>query len=60
MNKILLQTLMTRQVFCLDPATPLKEAISLMAKNRFSCVIIQENNELLGIFTERDVIRLLN
>ncbi|MFT4712091.1 MAG: diguanylate cyclase (GGDEF)-like protein [Candidatus Azotimanducaceae bacterium] len=60
MDKILLSSLMSKKVSCLSPNTPLKEAIALMAKNRFSCVVIKENNEALGIFTERDIIRLLS
>lgn len=60
MSEILLSTLMSRQVSCLGPTTPLSEAIALMAEKRFSCVVIKENDEPLGIFTERDIIRLLN
>ena len=60
MKEILINTLMSRQVTCLDPAASLKEAISLMAQNQFSCIVIKEQNEPLGIFTERDLVRLLN
>ena len=60
MSEILLSSLMSTKVSCLEPGTPLKEAISLMATNRFSCVVVKENEEPLGIFTERDLVRLLN
>ncbi len=60
MTEILINNLMSKQVTCLEPGAPLREAISLMAENRFSCVVVKENEEPLGIFTERDLVRLLS
>jgi diguanylate cyclase (GGDEF)-like protein len=42
----------------LPPSTPLKQAIAQMVETRASCVLIIENQTLLGIFTERDIVRI--
>jgi diguanylate cyclase (GGDEF)-like protein len=42
----------------LPPSTPIKMAIEKMAEARESCIIIIENQKLVGIFTERDVVRI--
>jgi diguanylate cyclase (GGDEF)-like protein len=42
----------------LPPSILVKEAIRRMAEERTSCVIIIENHQLIGIFTERDVVRI--
>jgi CBS domain-containing protein len=36
--------------------TSLKDAISAMQQNQVGCVLITENHQLVGIFTERDVL----
>src|SRR5262245_56252374 len=38
------------------PSTPVAEAIHMMIVRRTGCVVVQENDELRGIFTERDVL----
>ncbi|AFY52762.1 diguanylate cyclase (GGDEF) domain-containing protein [Rivularia sp. PCC 7116] len=35
-----------------------KDVITLLSQNRASCALIVENRKLIGIFTERDVVRL--
>jgi diguanylate cyclase (GGDEF)-like protein len=40
------------------PQTLVKQAIQAMGEARLSCVLIVENRKPLGIFTERDVVRL--
>ncbi len=42
----------------LPPSTSIRQAIESMAEARTSCVLIVENQKLLGIFTERDVVQL--
>lgn len=42
----------------LPPSISIKKAIEMMAESRASCAIIIENKKLLGIFTERDVVRI--
>ncbi len=40
-----------------EPQTPLSEVISGMAQRNQGCVLVAENGRLVGIFTERDVLR---
>ncbi len=42
--------------FSMSPAQSVAEAVDLMKKNRFGCVVITEKNRLVGIFTERDIL----
>jgi diguanylate cyclase (GGDEF)-like protein len=42
----------------LPPSTPIKQAIDRMVAAQTSCVLVVENQTLLGIFTERDVVRI--
>jgi len=39
-----------------QPDTTVAAAVSLMREARLGCVLVQEGSELLGIFTERDVL----
>ena len=69
-----LEQAINRQPLTVSPNTPLSETISLMqsrgnsckvessentAVDNSSCVLVVENNRLLGIFTERDLVRLI-
>ncbi|WP_271251597.1 diguanylate cyclase domain-containing protein [Pseudanabaena sp. Chao 1811] len=42
----------------LPPSTSVKTAIKMMAEAQASCAIVIEEQKLLGIFTERDVVRI--
>jgi CBS domain-containing protein len=42
---------------CVPPSTLLSEAIAGMAERNHGCVLVAEDGVLLGIFTERDVVR---
>lgn len=39
-----------------DPETPVREAVAAMAEGAQSCVLAVREGELVGIFTERDVL----
>jgi CBS domain-containing protein len=41
------------------PTTPIPDALQQMQHTKASCVLVVENQKLLGIFTERDVVRTL-
>lgn len=41
---------------CLDSDTSVRAAIEAMREARHGCVLIQDENRLLGIFTERDLL----
>jgi CBS domain-containing protein len=42
---------------CLHPDQPVAEALALMKQHRVGCVLLCEEDELVGIFTERDLLR---
>jgi C4-dicarboxylate-specific signal transduction histidine kinase len=42
----------------LPPDTPLKVAIAAMSQAQASCILIARQQQLIGIFTERDVVKI--
>jgi CBS domain-containing protein len=42
----------------LPPDTPLKVAIAAMSQARASCILIAQQQQPIGIFTERDVVKI--
>ena len=40
-----------------SPGTPATEAVALMMKHHIGSLVVMEDDELVGIFTERDVLR---
>jgi diguanylate cyclase (GGDEF)-like protein len=46
-----------RSPLVLPPNVPIKTAITAMSQHRTSCVLVMEQEHLVGIFTERDVVR---
>ena len=57
-NKTKIRQIITRQVITVTPETPLDEAVGIMATARISCLVVAEKRRPLGIFTERDLVRL--
>lgn len=53
-----IETIMSRQVHCVDADDDLLSAIKTMYSRRFSCVVATRNDRVCGILTERDVVRL--
>ncbi|MCT7970932.1 diguanylate cyclase domain-containing protein [Laspinema olomoucense] len=47
-----------RHPLTVTPDTPVSEAIVLMSQIKSSCAIVVEADKILGIFTERDVVKL--
>lgn len=47
-----------RQPLIVSPNTLVAEAITCMSQERASCVLVVEQQRLVGIFTERDVVRI--
>jgi len=54
-----ISTIMTTAVKTVDPARSARYALSLMAVNSISCVIVAEKNHPIGIFSEKDAARLI-
>lgn len=47
--------IMNRNIISVRKQDALPKAISLMAKNRISCILVIEDNKPVGIITERDI-----
>lgn len=48
--------LKTDDFVCINPETPLREAIERMKEDEGGCAIVCEESRIVGIFTERDLI----
>lgn len=59
MEQLIISTLMTANVKGIPADTPLRELVAAMAKHRHSCSIVIDNDEPIGIVTERDIVKLL-
>lgn len=42
-----------------DPRTPLSETLSLMRSGKVGCALVCDGDQIVGIFTERDVLKSL-
>ena len=49
-----------KPVIGIAPDQPLSAAVGLMVKNRFGSLVVTENDQLIGIITERDLMRVLH
>ncbi|MCL5062361.1 MAG: CBS domain-containing protein [Nitrospirae bacterium] len=56
MKGISLRKIFTSKVISVSPETPVSEAVSLMERNRISCLVVARHNKPVGIFTERDFV----
>jgi CBS domain-containing protein len=43
-----------------DAATPVRDVLKLLADHKIGCVVVVQNHEMVGIFTERDALMRLN
>lgn len=51
--------IMTGSVLSVAPATTVAEAATMMGERRVGSALVMEDGRLLGIFTERDIVRAL-
>lgn len=58
-KEMLIETLMTRGARPVSPDVFLADVLAMMRDNNYSCVVIAEADETVGIITERDVVRML-
>ena len=56
-NKI--GSIMKRSILTVKPDSKIKEAVQLMRDNKISCTIVTRNGIPQGIFTERDIVRMV-
>jgi CBS domain-containing protein len=52
-----LKEIMTSDVFATTPSTSVADVAASMLKGRFGSAVVMEGSTLMGIFTERDVLR---
>ncbi|KAF0201931.1 MAG: response regulator [Gallionellaceae bacterium] len=52
------ERVMSRNIVTVDVDDSIADAISLMSRNRYSCVVVMREQIPYGILTERDVVRL--
>lgn len=57
-NKTKISQIISRHVISVSPETPLTEAVAIMASAKISCLVVVDKKRPLGIFTERDLVRL--
>jgi CBS domain-containing protein len=50
----------SRPVASVAPATKIRDVLALLAQRSIGCVLITEDDHILGIFSERDVLLKLN
>ena len=60
MQEITVKKLMSTGVSCLPPDASLQQAVKVMVEQRYSCIIIKQNDLPVGIITERDLVKVLN
>lgn len=54
------EQLMSKPVCSVDPETTLAEATTVMGERHVGSALILDNDELVGILTERDVVRAMS
>ena len=50
---------MTKEPLSVPPSTTVAEAATVMGERRIGSALVMEDDALLGIFTERDIVRAL-
>jgi CBS domain-containing protein len=50
---------MTRRILSVSPSTTVAEAATIMGERAAGSALVMEDDRLLGIFTERDIVRAL-
>ncbi|MBM4146928.1 MAG: diguanylate cyclase [Nitrospira sp.] len=53
------EQIMNRNIISVDEKDRLSNAVSLMAKNRISCILVMKGKKPLGIITERDITKAI-
>lgn len=59
MDKTYVSEVMTKNVTACSPDTTIKDVINMLSRNRISTTIIIEDNEPVGIITERDLVAIM-
>lgn len=55
-EKVTVETVMTHDVFIVQPDTPLMTAVALLRRHRIGSLPVMEHKELVGIITRSDIL----
>lgn len=58
MHKTKIRQMISRQAISVSPDVPVIDAVILMSRLKISCLVVVDGKNPLGIFTERDLVRL--
>jgi len=58
-HEVLVQDVMNTRVVTVSESTSINEAARVMRRNGVGCVVVKKDSDVLGIVTERDVIRTI-
>lgn len=47
----------TPNAYCVSPNSKMDDVLNMMAENKYGCVVLTDNNKLVGIFTWIDALR---
>jgi CBS domain-containing protein len=59
MDETYVSEVMTKDVTACSPDTAIKDVINILSRNRRSSLVIIENDEPVGIITERDLVAIM-
>ena len=59
MDETYVAEVMTKDVTACSPDTAIKDVINILSRNRRSSLVIIEDNEPVGIITERDLVAIM-
>jgi CBS domain-containing protein len=59
MDEVYVSEVMTKDITACSPETAIKDVINILSRNRRSSLVIIENNEPVGIITERDLVAIM-
>jgi CBS domain-containing protein len=51
--------LMTKELVTIAPSSSVAEAATIMGERRISSILVMDGDDMVGIFTERDIVRAL-
>jgi CBS domain-containing protein len=59
MDEVYVSEVMTNNITACSPDTAIKDVINILSRNCLSSLVVTENNEPVGIITERDLIAIM-
>ena len=60
MDEVYVSEVMTNNITSCAPDTAIKDVISILSRNRLSSLVVTENDEPVGIITERDLVAIID